>query len=197
MTTSKKRELLQAAMGLSLLPLASLAQAKSTKTGPTLLTLGGEVGKHNRGALDMQLDQMMVKHGIKFSQAFTFDWDKLQALPQSTIQPTLEYDNKPHKLRGPLLTSVLSAAGVDLNQALRVDLRAVDGYSVSINPEQIKAYRMMIATHLDGQPLALGGLGPLWAVYDADNIAEFRNKPVKERFALCPWALYYVQVVRL
>jgi hypothetical protein len=197
MTTLRKREFLQAAMALSLLPLTSMAQAKPVRTGPTLLTIGGEIGRHNRGAVDMQLDQMMVKHGVKFAQAFTFDWDKLQTLPHVTIQPTLEYDNKPHKLRGPLLTSVLSAAGVNLDQTLRIDMRAVDGYSVSINLAEIKAYRMIIATHLDNQPLALGGLGPLWAVYDADNIAEFRNKPVKERFALCPWALYYLQVVRL
>lgn len=195
MTMLKKREFLQAALAMSVLPFASLAQAKPVKTGPTLLTIGGEIGKHNRGAIDVQLDQMMAKHGIKFSQAFTFDWDKLQALPHVSIQPTLEYDNKPHKLSGPLLTSVLEAAGVNLKQALRVDLRAVDGYSVSLNLEQIKAYRMIIATHMDGQPLALGGLGPLWAVYDADNIAEFRGKPVKERFALCPWAVYYMQVV--
>lgn len=197
MTTLKKREFLQAAMALSLLPLTSVAQAKPARTGPTLLTIGGEIGKHNRGAVDMQLDQMMVKHGVKFTQALTFDWEKLQTLPHVTIQPTLEYDNKAHKLRGPLLTTVLGTADVKLDQSLRVDLRAVDGYSVSISLEQIKAYRMMIATHLDGQPLALGGLGPLWAVYDADNIAEFRNKPIKERFALCPWALYYLHVVKL
>ena len=197
MTTLKKREFLQATLAMAVLPFASLAQAKPAKSGPTLLTIGGEIGKHNRGAIDMQLDQMMVKHGVKFSQAFTLDWDKLQTLPQVTIEPTLEYDNKPHKLRGPLLTSVLAAAGVDLSQNLRLDLRAVDGYSVSVNLEQVKAWRMIIATHIDGQPLALGGLGPLWAVYDADNIAELRSKPVKERFVFCPWALYYLQVVRL
>lgn len=197
MTILKKREFLQATLAMAVLPFASLTHAKPAKSGPTLLTIGGEIGKHNRGAIDMQLDQMMVKHGVKFSQAFTLDWNKLQTLPQVTIEPTLEYDNKPHKLRGPLLTSVLAAAGVDLNQNLRLDLRAVDGYSVSVNLEQVKAWRMIIATHIDGQPLALGGLGPLWAVYDADNIAELRSKPLKERFAFCPWALYYLQVVRL
>ncbi len=44
--------------------------------------------------------------------------------------------------------------------------------------------RFILATHLDGRPMALGGLGPLWAVYDADNVAPFKDKPVKERFAL-------------
>ena len=42
--------------------------------------------------------------------------------------------------------------------------------------------------------LALGGLGPQWAVYEADSIAAFKSKPVNERFAACPWGLYYIDV---
>ena len=53
---------------------------------------------------------------------------------------------------------------------------------------------MLIATHADAKPLALGGLGPQWAVFDADNLAPFKDKPLKERFALCPWGLYHIGV---
>lgn len=49
---------------------------------------------------------------------------------------------------------------------------------------------MIVATEMDGQPLALGGLGPQWAVYEADTLPAFKDKPLKERFALCPWGLY-------
>jgi hypothetical protein len=31
-------------------------------------------------------------------------------------------------------------------------------------------------------------------VYDADALPAFRDKPLKERFALCPWGLYHVEV---
>ena len=55
-------------------------------------------------------------------------------------------------------------------------------------------YRMIVATALDGVPLGLGGLGPLWAVYDADRLPAFKAKPLKERFALCPWGLYFIDV---
>jgi hypothetical protein len=47
---------------------------------------------------------------------------------------------------------------------------------------------------MDGKPMPLGGLGPLWAIYDADNIPELAAKPLKERFVLCPWGLYQIQV---
>ncbi len=57
-----------------------------------------------------------------------------------------------------------------------------------------RAYRMIVATTLDGRPLSVGGLGPLWAVYDADRLPAFKDKPLKERFALCPWGLYCIDV---
>ena len=90
---------------------------------------------------------MMVKHGVKFSEAFTLDAAALQRLPSINIKPTLEYDNKVHTLTGPLLTTVLNAAGVKTDAALRLGLRAVDGYNVNINLADAKTYRMMVATH--------------------------------------------------
>ncbi|KQP23517.1 molybdopterin-dependent oxidoreductase [Pseudorhodoferax sp. Leaf267] len=190
-----KRHFLAAAAAAGALPLATTAAAQaSAKARPTLLTVGGLIGKGNRGPLDKALDQMMAKHGVAFSKAFTFSAESLQALPAVSIRPTLEYDNKKHKLTGPLLTSVLAAAGVDTNANLPVGLRAVDGYNAKIDLADIKAYRMIVATHLDDQPMALGGLGPQWAVYDADVLPAFRDKPVTDRFALCPWGMYYIDV---
>ena len=54
-------------------------------------------------------------------------------------------------------------------------------------------WRMIVATTLDGVPMSIGGLGPLWAVYDADRIAEFRQA-AQGTFAACPWALYFIEV---
>lgn len=77
---------------------------------------------------------------------------------------------------------------------MQLGLRAVDGYNVNISMADAQAYRMIVATHIDGQPMALGGLGPHWAVYDADVLPAFKDKPVKQRFGLCPWGLYHIEV---
>ncbi len=161
---------------------------------PALLTVGGAITRSNRGPLDKALDQMMAKHKVHFSMAFAFDSAALQRLPRVSITPTLEYDGRKHKLTGPLVAAVLAEAGADLKAPLRLGLRAVDGYNAIISLADVQAYRMMVATHLDDQPMALGGLGPQWAVYDADNLAAFKDKPVQERFALCPWGVYYIDV---
>lgn len=57
-------------------------------------------------------------------------------------------------------------------------------------------WRMIVALDMDGAPLDLGGLGLQWAVYEADTLAAFRDKPLSERFALCPWGLYSIEVRR-
>jgi hypothetical protein len=162
--------------------------------GPGLLTVSGAVGKSNRGPLDKALDQMMVKHGIQFDKAYVFDAAALKTLPSVAIKPTLEYDERIHLLQGPLLETVLEAAGVPPNAKVMLGLRAVDGYNVMVSAADARAYGMIVATQIDGHPLALGGLGPQWAVYDADRLPAFKDKPVKERFALCPWGLYHIDV---
>jgi hypothetical protein len=189
-----KRDFLAAASLAGILPIRSATAASKAPNSPALLTLTGAITRTNRGPLDPALDQMMVKHGVEFTKAFEFDPAALRRLPAITIRPTLEYDAKPHALSGPLLETVLQAAGVAPDAAVQVGLRAVDGYNVAVSLADVRRYRMIVATAIDGRPLGLGGLGPQWAVYDADRVAPFKDKPLKERFALCPWALYHVDV---
>jgi hypothetical protein len=191
----KKRDFLTASAFASVMPMAQATPLKTSQDGPVLLTVSGDIGKSNRGPLDPALDQMMVKQGIVFEKAMVFDASTLYRMPSVQIQPTLEYDAKVHTLSGPLISTVLSAAGVALTKPLSIVLRAVDGYNVAVSLADLQTYRMVLATHMDGRPLALGGLGPLWAVLDADRVAPFKDKPLKERFALCPWGLYHIGVL--
>jgi hypothetical protein len=162
--------------------------------GPVLLTVSGLIGAGNRGPMDPMLDQMMAKQRIGFARAHVWDFATLAALPARTIKPTLEYDNKPHTLKGPALMEVMSACGVKVSDKTALFVRAVDGYAAHLPASEAARRRFIIATHLDGRPLALGGLGPLWAVYDADRFADMAAKPVNERFASCPWATYHIEV---
>jgi hypothetical protein len=188
-----KRQFLGAAAVAGAFPMAGQA-AQPSGRGPALLTVTGDIPHGNRGPLDPALDQMMHKHQVTFTKAWAFDYASLLALPSQTIRPTLEYDGKPHTLRGPLLTDVLARAGTTPNDRTVLILRAVDGYNVELTIAQARARRFIVATHIDGSPMPLGGLGPLWAVYDADRVAEMAALPPSQRFAACPWALYHIEV---
>jgi len=190
-----KREFL-GTTALGLVCASSLAQAKPATAGgaPVLLTVSGAIGRGNRGPLDPALDQMMKKQGVKFDRAHAFDFASLTALPSVSIKPTLEYDAKQHSLRGPLLTDVLEATGAPLRGDSRVILRAIDGYAPAIGIADARKYRFILATHIDGRAIPLGGLGPLWAVFDADRFGDMAAKALNERFASCPWGLYHIEV---
>ncbi|TFY97664.1 molybdopterin-dependent oxidoreductase [Ramlibacter humi] len=187
----KRHFLVSMGAGAAALPLGAGAQQAKGLKGPVLLTVTGAVTKTNRGPLDPVLDQMMAKQKLAFDKAHAFDFAALAALPAVTIRPTLEYDKKQHELRGPLLADVLKAAGAT---GSKLAMRAVDGYAPEIGVADAQKYRFIVATHLDGQPIPLGGLGPLWAVYDADRFADMAAKPVDQRFAQCPWGLYHIDV---
>jgi hypothetical protein len=184
-----------AAAAIGATSLISHAQdGPKASAGPILLTVSGLIGAGNRGALDPALDQMMVKQKVNFSKAQVFDFAALTSLPSITIRPTLEYDNKQHSLRGPLLIDVMKASGTSVTERTWFLLRAVDGYAVLMSAAEATKRRFIVATHLDNRTMALGGLGPLWAVYEADKFPDMTAKPVTERFALCPWAIYHVEV---
>lgn len=188
-----KRQFLGAVAAAGALPTLGAATPK-VERGPALLTVTGAVAKPNRGSFDRVADQMMHRQRLTFDKAFTFDFAALAALPAITIKPTLEYDSRPHTLSGPLLVDVLKAAGAQTTDSSNLILRAVDGYAVAVAMARAKAQRFIVATHLDGAPMALGGLGPLWAIYDADRVPEMASRPVGERFSTCPWALYHIDV---
>lgn len=191
-----KRQFLGAA-AVGVMPIAGHAAQPprpGPSPGPVLLTVSGAIGRSNRGPLDPALDQMMHKHGVSFRQAWTFDYPALLQLAPQTIRPTLEYDAKPHLLRGPLLLDVLARAGAKVEDKTVIVLRAVDGYNTELTGAQARTRRIIVATHIDAHPMPLGGLGPLWAVIDADRIPELAALPLPQRFAACPWALYHVEV---
>ncbi|HSV36583.1 MAG TPA: molybdopterin-dependent oxidoreductase [Ramlibacter sp.] len=190
-----KRSFLAAAALGSAASLPAFAQplGAGRSPAPALLTVTGAIRHTNRGPSDPVLDQMMAKQKISFDKAHAFQFAVLAAMPSVTIRPTLEYDNKQHTLRGPLLTTVLKATGAS-SETGKLVMRAVDGYSPTISVADARKYRFIIATSLDGRAMPLGGLGPLWAVYDADRYPDMAAKPVDQRFALCPWALYHIEV---
>ena len=191
----KKRQFLGTVAAGGLAAALPAGAAAPAATGPALLTVTGAIGKPNRGKFDPVRDQMMFKQKLGFEKAHAFTFAALAALPAATIKPTLEYDARAHTLSGPLLLDVVKAAGGALGDNVKLVLRAVDGYAASITMAQARAQRYIVATHMDGAAMALGGLGPLWAIYDADKVPEMAGKPLPERFGSCPWALYHIEVV--
>lgn len=190
-----KRRFLVHATGIAGASLCALpADAAARPASPVCLTLTGAITRTNRPGFDPAMDILMGKHGAKFDKALALDYAALAALPAQRINVTLEYDENRHELGGPQLVDVLRLAGVDGPESTVLAMRAVDGYSPMLTLGDARRYGYIVALRMDDRPLALGGLGPLWAVYEADRFPDMASRPVNQRFASSPWALYHLNV---
>ena len=92
----------------------------------------------------------------------------------------------------------LQAAGIDIAsaiaQGMQLTLQGIDGYRTQMPLTQAVRWRILLATQLDGLPLSVGGVGPLWAIFAPQNIPELSQLPIKQRFPAAVWGLYYIQV---
>jgi hypothetical protein len=171
-------------MGLMLVAAAATGALAETSRGPTILTIGGEVAKPNRGAFDKSKDGLLAQHNKSFTKAAVFSRADLEALKQHDIAVATE--GLAVTLRGPKLVDVLALAGAE---GRTVKLFGLDQYMVELTPDEIAAKSWVLGLAADGEPLALGGRGPLWLAFEVKGgaLASVDDE------AKWVWAVYYIE----
>lgn len=189
-----KRQFLVAGSVGAILPARAGAATAPTRSGGALLTIVGALPHANRGPLDPVLDQLMVKHKVAFDKAWQFDAAALARLPAVTIEPTLEYDAKPHKLSGPLLAASdrrdrhcrERGSDLDLARARRLCGGRQPRRRESLPDDRRDRGRRRALGHRRTRA-ALGRVRRRPA-------PDFKDRSLQQRFALCPWGLYLIEV---
>ena len=174
----------------ALLSLASVASAPAAEigkpTGAVVLTVAGNIAKTNRPAYDEWRDVLLKYHEDTFDRAFVFDRVMLESLDVTGIRIEREGWPGPVTFSGPRLANVLEAVGWRGGQLVALSL---DGYRQQISKAEVEARDWVLATKADGQPLAIGGRGPLWLVFDPPG-----DRPAsEEEEGEWPWAVFFIQ----
>lgn len=94
------------------------------------------------------------------------------------------------RFEGPRLSALLAHAGAP---GAGARLTALDGYQVEIPPEMIAAHAPILAHTRDGQPLAIGGYGPLmliWPRGEDPALAEMNDD-------LWVWGVFALEILPL
>jgi len=107
-----------------------------------------------------------------------FDLDMLQALPQHTFTTKTPWDNAPLTFTGPLLRDVLDAIQA---KGTRIQATALNDYRITFPLEDVRKYNVLLAHHLNGEPIPVRTKGPLFIVYPFDSDKELQNKTYYER----------------
>ncbi len=160
----------QLAAWVSALALTPAALALEPPSGRVLLSITGRVGQTNA------------------PQRADFDLAMLDALPQQELVTRTPWFKTVRRFSGPLLRDVLAAAGASGNTLGAV---ALNDYKVEIPVEDTLAFRVVLATRLDGKTMAVRDKGPLFIVYPYDDSADLRSERYYNRSA---WQLRSLDV---
>ena len=152
-----------------------------------VLTVGGMIGKTNRGSLDVKRDSLLALQKIDFKEAFAFDRATLLSLPQGTVTVQPREFDKPATFSGPLLREVLGY--LEAAQVMTTFV-AVNGYTGWLDPDDIKSSDWILALSADGVPLGLGQQGPIWLL----NTRAPDFKPDETHYAHWVWSVFYIKV---
>jgi len=156
--------------------------------GAVILTAGGNIAKTNRGPYDDKRDLLFKYHEVTFDKAFEFDEEMLLLLDQQRVRAAPPEIGKPVTFQGPTLKSVLRALGVEKPQMVR--FLALDGYATELDAKAIESKDWVVAVTVDGRPLEIGRLGPIWVVFRLDDPPNV--DPDEE--LTWPWAVFYMEV---
>ena len=169
--------------------LAGVSPALATDTGSrTVITFGGAITKANRPAVGPQDTGLFRVMGVAFDKGYAFDNAALAGLPQMMIMAKRpDQPEATGAFSGPRLADLAGLAGA---KGKLLTAWALDGYQAEITPELIAEYGPILATHLDGVALGMGGLGPAMIVFPDNENAELEE----QLGALEVWALIYIGV---
>ena len=161
--------------------------AKDARDAAPVLTISGAIGKTNRGPVDPFKDAFLAAHGAEFDRAFQFTRPALAALGMKEV--VVKRANWPAAItaRGPALRDVLRA--VDAKGAFAT-LVALDGYSARFPVSALQSDDIILAIEADGAPLAIGGRGPTWLVF---NTGKVQGDEGTADDGLV-WSAYYIKI---
>ncbi|MGX6648586.1 hypothetical protein ACWCOP_11670 [Maricaulaceae bacterium MS644] len=110
----------------------------------------------------------------------------LAALPQSVIETGYPLGADASRWSGPRLSLLLHEIGAP---GAGARLTAVDGYQVEVTAEDLAAHEPILALRRDGEPLAIGGLGPAILIWPRDTDAALADLSDNQ----WPWAVFAVE----
>jgi hypothetical protein len=153
---------------LAILPAADASAELARPTGPVVLTVTGAIAETN------------APGKAEFDQAM------LDALGADEIATATEWTEGKPTWQGVRFSKVLDAVGAT---GTSVVATALNDYSGEIGMDVIRDYPVLLATRLNGAPLA-ADKAPIWIIYPVDDHPEL----LKREDLLWAWQLATVDV---
>ena len=149
---------------------ATHSLALDVPKGPVILTVTGNLDHPNAGTTAI------------------FDLEMLEALPGRKGTMETPWTTGKVEFSGPLLRSVLQAAGAN---GQNIKLVALNDYAAEVPVEDATKLDSMLATRMDGQTMSVRDKGPLFMIYPFDKDTSLFNE---KYFARSVWQIKSIEV---
>lgn len=117
-----------------------------------------------------------------------FDLKMLDALDGRSVEMSTPWTDGRPKFSGPFLRSVLKAAGA---YGAFLSIKAINGYSATIPMSDATDLDTILATRINGVPIAIRDLGPLFLIYPFDEKPYLYNE---KYFSRSVWQINSIEV---
>jgi hypothetical protein len=162
-------------IAMTLLAAASLAACSGNPEfaeGGDLVTIHGEIGTVDRGAMNPTLEPLFNAYGITFDSACVMPFASLADMAQHSVRVAYPQGGDVQTFSGPLLRDVLAVA---TPQGSTLTVTALDGYQRDIELSRIDDHDVILAIRMNGDALNLGGYGPAMIVWPRDTDDELAD----------------------
>lgn len=133
---------------------AAAGEPLAKPTGPTILTVSGEIGRTNAPG------------------KAEFDRQMLEALGVSTVTTSTSWTDGQPVFTGVLVSKVLDAVEA---KGSKISAIALDDYAIDIAIGELRQYSAILALTMNGAAMSPQDKGPIWIVYPRDDHPELRN----------------------
>lgn len=101
------------------------------------------------------------------------DLERLDALPQTTINTITPWTESVHSFTGVRLNELLETLGV---KGTQLEAVALNDYSTIFSTAVSSKYPVILATRRDGQLMRVRDKGPIWIIYPLSDYPELRKE---------------------
>lgn len=140
-------------------------------TGKVILTVTGSIDNTNADG------------------AALFDLAMLDTLERRDASIDTPWTNGAMRFEGPLLKALLDAVGAHGKTLL---IRALNDYSAEVPIEDATRYETLLATRMNGKPMAVRDKGPIFLIYPFDTEPELYNE---KYFSRSVWQIKEIEVL--
>lgn len=108
-----------------------------------------------------------------------FDREELAELESAEVLTDNDYVEEKTLFTGPLLRDMFTDPPLAPEDELH--LTALNDYTVVIPASDALDYDVILATHMDGQPMSVRSKGPIWVIYPMSDHAELSEAAYNDR----------------